>query len=170
MRNKVAEIRLDGFRVRWPWRQMLAGDYFDVVARAQFEADAVRNTLASSAAAMSKRTGMKFMQRRIGDLTIRVFRVDGYSFGEGLHVAASYVGVDPVKLSPMKNGGIRLFRCGTAAEFEFTQGAVQRSVGHLTARSSELGGRKTYEVTEDEEAMTIRVVCRDPDEIAAGVL
>lgn len=162
----IAEIHLDGSdkRKRWPWWQMVAGDWFDVVARAEFEADAIRNTLASSAAGMAKRTKMRFMQRRIDPLRVRVYRVDGHTFGDGMRETASYVGSDPVKLAPMKSKGIRRFSCATDAEYEFTLAAVHRSAAYLTDRSSATGGEKTFEVRADGVQRSILVICSDPKE------
>lgn len=161
MGELVATIQLDGMRKRWPWWQMQAGDHFDVVARAEFEADAIRGTLSASASAFAKRTGMKFMQRRIEPCRIRVYRIDGYDFGNGMPNVAAYVGSDPLKLAGMIAGAARLLRFGSDGEFEFTMNAIDVSVKYAMARSKELHRNVRYAVTTDKGAGTIIIKCEE---------
>lgn len=159
MGELVATIQLDGQRKRWPWWQMQAGDYFDVVGRAEFETDAVRNTLSASASAAAKRTNMKFMQRRMDACRIRVFRIDGHDFGNGQSHVSAYVGSDPLKLISMSNGGVRRLTFGTDAEFDFTMNAINVSLRYAAQRNAEIHKNVRFDVTTNRDAGTIIIKC-----------
>lgn len=160
MGEKVADLRVTGEgRLRYPWWQMQAGDWFDVTVQADPQMDGLRNTLSSAIAGIRKRTGMHFMQRTIEDKTIRVFRIDGHTFGlSGMSRTLSYTGDDPLGLATAKNGVVKQYRVETEAEMNYMIEAAKRSkaVGEAEAIRRQWPPIR-IDIKPDREAMVLRV-------------
>jgi hypothetical protein len=160
MGEKVADLRVTGEgRLRYPWWQMQAGDWFDVTVQADPQMQGLRNALSSAIAGMRKRTGMNFMQRTIEDKTIRVFRIDGHTFGlSGTSRTLSYTGDDPLGLATAKNGVVKKYRVDTEAEMEYMIEAAKRSkaVGEAEAIRRHWAPIR-IDINPDREAMVLWV-------------
>ena len=160
MSSKVADLLATGEgRLRYPWWQMQAGDYFDVTALATLQMDGLRRTLSAAIAGMRKRTGMDFMQRTIGEKTIRVFRTDGHVFGlGGVSRSLAYSGEDPLNLATAKVGAVLRFVVETEAEMNYMVDAAKRSAEYSAHdRKRRNWDATSIDIKPDLETMTLWV-------------
>lgn len=164
MSNKVADLLATGEdRLRYPWWQMQAGDYFDVNALATLQMEGLRRTLSAAIAGMRKRTGMDFMQRTIGEKTIRVFRIDGHAFGlGGVSRSLAYSGEDPLNLTNAHAGATLRLVVETETEMNYMVDAAKRSADFSAQdRKRRSLPPTSIDIKPDLETMTLWVRVRE---------
>lgn len=68
---------VDRSRPRYPFRQLMQGDWFEVETTSDEIAVRVRKSLSVAAVQFARSTGWKFKVQRRSDRVIRVWRIDG---------------------------------------------------------------------------------------------
>ena len=146
-----------GSRPRYPFRQLMQGDWFDVETSGEIMGNKIRASLNVSATQIGKASGMRFKVQRRSATTIRVWRVDGLATMP-LGSDGRVKDWDPFSIEMMQSGAMRRIKCDDERMLE--------EYAEIAARSASAAYQTTglrYEIRRDQSSLAIIVVARELD-------